>query len=216
MDVRQILVSLGCVLEGEFIIALKKGGVASKYVNIDPLLTRPDLLEIVAEAMATKANLSSALYPPTVIAGPAIGAIPLVYAVERQNPLFSKTRPRLKTVFAEKDGSGFVLDRLGFKKAVLGQKIWVVEDIATTGDSAKQTGKAIEDAGGRVVGYSFIWNRGGVTTKDMGATVLSLINESIKSWEPEEHPHWGDWPLVTDIGHPEKFPDYPGPRITLL
>ncbi len=216
MDVRKILVDLGCVLEGEFIIALKKGGVASKYVNIDPLLTRPDLLEMVAEAMATKACFSSAMYPPTVIAGPAVGAIPLVYAVERQNHLFNTNRPRLSTVFAEKDSDNFILDRLGFKKAVFGQKVWVVEDIATTGDSAKRTGKVIKDAGGDVVGYSFIWNRGGVTTKDMGGTVISLINESIKSWQPEEHPNWGEWPLVTDIGHPDNFPDYPGPKITLL
>lgn len=216
MDVRKILADLGCVLEGEFVIALKKGGVASKYVNIDPLLTRPDLLEEIARKIVASASLSSVIYPPKVIAGPAVGAIPLVYLVERAYQDFIPFTSRRKTVFAEKSGDDFVLDRLGFKKAVENQYVWVVEDIATTGDSAKQTGKAIEDAGGIVVGYSFIWNRGGVTSEHMGAPVLSLIDEAIESWAPEEHPHWGKWPLVTDIGHPDKFPDYPGPRITLL
>ncbi len=216
MDTREILANLGCVLEGEFIIALKKAGVASKYVNIDPLLTRPDLLEEIAREIVASASLSSAMYPPTVVAGPAVGAIPLVYLVERVYHDFIPVIPRRKTVFAEKNKDGFVLDRLGFKEAVEGQSVWIVEDIGTTGDSAKQTGEAIVAAGGRISGYSFIWNRGGVTNELMGAPVLSLINEAIESWAPEEHPHWGKWPLVTDVGHPGKFPDYPGPRITLL
>jgi orotate phosphoribosyltransferase len=216
MDVRQTLADLGCVLEGEFIIALKKGRVASKYINVDPLLTRPELLEVVAEQMASEVILCSALYPPTVIAGPAVGAIPLVYAVERQYHILNPNQRRLATAFAEKCGDGFTLDRQGFKEAVKDKYVWVVEDIATSGDSAKQTGKSIEDAGGLVIGYGFIWNRGGVTSEHMDAQVFSLIDESVESWGPEEHPHWGEWPLVTDIGHPDKFTDYPGPRITLL
>lgn len=216
MDVRQTLSDLGCVLEGEFIFALKKGNVASKYINIDPLLSRPQHLERVADKISSQTMFSSALYPPTVVAGPAVGAIPLVYAVERAYCNQSIRADRLRVVFAEKNEGGFILDRLGFKEAVFGQPVWVVEDIATTGDSAKQTGQAIEEAGGKIVGYSFIWNRGEVTSEHMDAPVLSLIKEPIEFWAPQDHPYWGEWPLVTDIGHPEKFPDYPGPKIRLL
>jgi orotate phosphoribosyltransferase len=126
----------------------------------------------------------------------------------------------MDTVFAEKDGDDFKLDRLGFKKTVNGRKVWVVEDIATTGQSAKKTAEVIEAAGGKVIAFSFIWNRNpeAVNTSTMGAPVLSLITEPIQSYVATEHPMWGIWPVVSDIGHghPDKFPDYSGPRINLV
>ena len=223
MDTRKHLVDIGCVLEGEFFFALKSGRIATTYVNIDPLLTRPAMLNMVAKSMAASLVLSSAISPPRVVAGPAVGAIPLVYAASAQHyhfcrKCFVEDSNHLYTVFTEKNGDNFILDRLGFKQTVNGRKVWVVEDIATTGQSAKKTAEEIEAAGGIVVAYSFIWNRdpNKVNAKTMGAPVLSLIEEPIDSYVATEHPMWGTWPLVADIGHSDKFPDYPGPRIKLI
>ena len=214
MNTRNILQEAGCILEGDFFFALKSKRVAKKYINIDPLLTKPDMLDEVIRKMTAKVSLSSAVYPPEVVAGPAVGAIPLVYLFERHFP----PRGCLQTVFAEKSSDGFVLERMGFRDAVSGKPVLVVEDITSTGESAKRTGEAIEAAGGHIVGYAFIWNRSPetVNSASMGATVLNLIEESVASFLPEEHPEWGALPLVTDIGHPEHFPDYPGPKIELL
>lgn len=220
--VRNILRAHNCVLEGEFFFALKSGKIATRYVNIDPLLTKPAALDTIARSMALAQLNSSAMYPTHVVAGPAVDAVPLIYAVSREhcdlgNMAFDDTG-RLDTVFAEKHGDDFILDRLGFEKAVRGRKIWIVEDVTTTGQSAKKTGAAIEKAGGLIVAYSFIWNRDPikVNSQTMSAPVQSLITESIESYAPGNHSRWGVWPMVSDICHPDKFPDYPGPRITLL
>ena len=44
----------------------------------------------------------------------------------------------------------------------------------------------------------------------------SIIEEPVDAHKAGEHPKWGEWPLVADIGHPGHFPDYPGPKIRLL
>jgi orotate phosphoribosyltransferase len=222
MDVRQTLVDLGCVLEGEFFFALKSSRVATKYINIDPLLTEPAILNAIAREMAKRKSYSSLFGPADVVAGPAVGAIPLVYAVANEYKALGELgfadNIWMKTVFAEKSGGSFVLDRFGFENTVRGKRVWIVEDIAATGDSAKGTAAAIEAAGGIIIGYSFIWNRGEIYEDEMGAPVLSLVKEFVPSWDTDlsRHPHWGEWPLVTDIGHPGNFPDYSGPRIALL
>jgi hypothetical protein len=93
----------------------------------------------------------------------------------------------------------------------------MIEDIGTTGDSVRGAARAIEEAGGIIAGYGFIWirDRKRVNQATMGAPVFSLIDEGVRSWKPGAHPHWGDWPLVMDIGRPENIPHYPGPSITL-
>ena len=219
IKVRKTLVRLGCVLDKKCFFALKSGRVAKKYINIDPLLTHPLYLHAIMNMMLGDHHDFE------VIAGPAVGAIPLVYigaeVVGHRHIYFSGSRKRLsgvRAVFAEKSGDDFVLERAGFAQAVKGRRVIVVEDVTTTGESALKTADAIRRAGGYVTRHAFIWNRDRrrVNDKTMGAPVSSLVTEGVRSWAPGEHPHWGEWPLVTDIGHPENFPDYTGPRITLL
>jgi orotate phosphoribosyltransferase len=213
INVREILTDCGCVLEGEFFFALKSNGrVSTKYINIDPLLTYPAYLFAIANVLMRESRGF------TAIAGPAVGAIPLVYAAAEVVMHRFPDNRALRTAFAEKVEDGFTFDRMSFAEAVRGQRTIIVEDIGSRGDSARATGAVVEAAGGTVSQYNFIWIRDQelVNEKTMGAPVYSLINEPVKSWMPEEHTHWGKWPLVTDVGHPEKFPDYPGPLISVL
>ena len=200
-----------CILTGEFFIALKSGQVANQYVDIDPLLTRPSYLDEIARRLS-KLVTSSRIYPPQALACPAVGAIPLLYAFQRHFP------PRQDTdqvVFAEKDGTDFAFKRRGFGELVAGKKVLVIEDITTTGQSAKKVGDQIIANGGVVCGYVFIWNRSPDTVNDttMGATTLSLISNNIPAWPQDEHPSWGVWPLIENLGHPELVEKYPGERI---
>ena len=105
---------------------------------------------------------------------------------------------------------------MGFAAAIHGRKVLVLEDVTTTGSSSKAVGELVQKAGGEVIGYSCIWNRGSISREIMGAPFYSLVEESIPTWKAGEHEAWGKWPLVEDVGHPEHFPDYPGPRIKLL
>ncbi|MEK7639000.1 MAG: phosphoribosyltransferase family protein [Patescibacteria group bacterium] len=213
INARNILVELGCVHEGDYFFALKSSKVATKYINIDPLLTQPHHLHSIANALVSLVP-SRHLEPYLTFAGPAVGAIPLVYEAARVMVEISGWRAQ--AVFAEKTPTGFSLQRAGFAAAVHKRVVVIVEDIATTGESAKKTAEAVRAAGGEVVCFCFIWNRGGVSEKDMGAPVYSLIEEPVQTWQPGEHPKWGVWPLVTDVGHPDTFQDYQGGRIKLL
>lgn len=211
IDIKEVLRGCGCIHTGDYFFAFKSGRVSQTYICIDPLLTFPIYLNAVA-SMLTRTSKGF-----SVIAGPAVGALPLIYA-SAGAVAHHFDNEGLRTVFVEKEADGFILNRMGFASAVSGKKVLIVEDIGSTGASAKATGAAIEAAGGTVVGYRFIWNRdpGRINEEKMGAPVFSLVEEAIESFAPDEHPMWGIWPLVTDVGHPEKFPDYPGPRLKVL
>ena len=211
VDIRTAIASTGAVLEGEHFFALKKGGVSTKYINMDPTLTRPNLLRVLGSLL-----ISPFLRSCDAIAGPAVGGIPLVYMSAVALNIAHMNRD-IRTAFADKTPEGFAFVRAGFAQSMHNRKVVVVEDVTTTGSSAKSVCDCVADAGGEVIGVHFVWNRGGVTKDMMGVDrIESIVTESVETWEPHKHPHWGEWPLVSDIGHPEHFPDYPGPRIKLL
>jgi orotate phosphoribosyltransferase len=65
----------------------------------------------------------------------------------------------------------------------------VVEDILTTGGSARMVVEAVAAAGGTVVGVGALCNRGGVTAQALGAALLfSLAEVPLESFAPEECP----------------------------
>jgi orotate phosphoribosyltransferase len=207
-EAKDIIRRTGCILKGEFFFALKKkGNVATEYVNFDPFFTHPKEVEYLGIRLAKKFREDY-----SVIAAPAVGAIPLLFAVAQAHD------PEIRTVWADKQKDGsFAFERMGFANAVRGKQVLVVEDVGSTGGSAKSVCDLVKKHGGTVVGVGFIWNRGGVTAEAIDVPcVRSLINERIETWKAEDHPEWGVWPLVEDIGHPEHFPDYPGQRIKLL
>lgn len=208
MDVQHEIAKAGGLLKGEYFFALKKEGrIATEYVNMDPVFTYPRVMPLLGSLLLARHRFKA-----TAIAGPAVGGIPLIYAAASNSLLYG-----IRTVWADKQKDGsFAFERMGFAQAVEGSEVLVVEDVTTTGSSALAVGRLIEAAGGRVLGYEFVWNRGGVTEDIMGAPVHALVERKIESFDYSEHPEWGNWPLVADIGHPEHYPNYPGPRINLL
>jgi orotate phosphoribosyltransferase len=67
--------------------------------------------------------------------------------------------------------------------------VLVVEDILTTGGSARLVVEAVAAAGGTVVGVGALCNRGGVSAQQIGAPVLfSLSTVPMESFAAEECP----------------------------
>jgi orotate phosphoribosyltransferase len=115
---------------GEF--ELSHGGTSEYYVDKYVFETDPHCLELIAEAFAEQVGDSK-------LAGVALGAVPLVAAtaVETGNP-YAIVRKKAKEY-----GTGNQIE--GELEA--GEEVIVLEDIATTGQSAIDAVAALRDAG---------------------------------------------------------------------
>ena len=114
-----------------------------------------------------------------VVAAPAVGAIVLGFSVG----LAAEKR----VIFAERV-EGDMAFRRGFELAK-GERVLVVEDVITTGGSAREVVELVEEAGGEVVGVAALIDRGDPSRPpELGAPLTSLARLTIDSWDEAECP----------------------------
>lgn len=208
-DLRAKLVAAGAILEGDYFFALNGGEVTTTYVDPRDALPEVSLVNDLARQLIDPFEKEC-----TVIASPK-GAQVIAYTagIQVQRRFAQK---KMEVVWAERQVHGFVFERPSFTKRVKGRRVVIIDDTLTTGRTLKEVIKCVHEADGEIIAVSVIWNRGGIQAKDLGVPILyELIDETLPSWVPEEHEMWGEWPLVINKGHPEYFPDYPGPSIVL-
>ncbi|MFA7308732.1 MAG: phosphoribosyltransferase family protein [Patescibacteria group bacterium] len=102
---------------------------------------------------------------------------------------------------------GFEAKR-NYNKLVEAKKVLGVEDIITTGGSAKRTIEAIRALGGEVLGLGVLCNRGGKTAEDVGdpPQFVSLLNVKMDAWEPDECPMCKEGVRInTDVGKGKSY-----------
>ncbi|WP_224270265.1 orotate phosphoribosyltransferase [Haloprofundus salinisoli] len=118
---------------GEF--ELSHGGTSDYYVDKYLFETDPRCLRLIAEAFADRVGNEK-------LAGVALGAVPLVAvtAVETDRP-YVIARKKAKEYGTAKRIEGRLDD---------GEEVLVLEDIATTGQSAVDAVEALRDAGAAV------------------------------------------------------------------
>jgi len=119
---------------GEF--ELSHGGTSEYYVDKYVFETNPDCLELIGAAFADRLD---AIAPDTKIAGVALGAVPLVAvtSVEIGQPY----------VIARKQQKEYGTANLIEGGLEDGEEVVILEDIATTGQSAVDAAKALREAG---------------------------------------------------------------------
>jgi orotate phosphoribosyltransferase len=120
---------------GEF--ELSHGGTSSYYVDKYLFETDPDCLRRVAEAFADR--LDALGVGDATLAGVALGAVPLVAvtSVETGTPY----------VIARKQAKEYGTGNRVEGRLSEGEEVVVLEDIATTGQSAADAVEALRDAG---------------------------------------------------------------------
>jgi orotate phosphoribosyltransferase len=129
-DIVAALVAADAVRFGEF--ELSHGGTSEYYVDKYRFETRPDALERIAAAFADRVDDER-------LAGVALGAVPLVAATS-----VATGRPYLIVRKAAKEyGTGNRIE--GDFDA--GDRVVVLEDVATTGQSALDAVQALREAG---------------------------------------------------------------------
>ncbi len=200
LDAMKILGRVGAVLnDGHFVYTSGKHG--SAYVNKDAIYphTRETsylCLYFAQHFLDREVN---------VVVGPEKGGI--ILSQHTASMLSTLSGRIVLAVYAEKDGDKFVIKR-GYEKLIPGKNILIVEDVLTTGGSAKKVFDAVYALGGNVIGLGAIYNRGGVTEGDIGLLpeLYSLTSIDLKSWEADECPLCAaDTPINTTVGKGREF-----------
>ena len=115
---------------GEF--ELSHGGTSDYYVDKYVFETNPRCLELIAEAYAERLGDAK-------LGGVALGGVPLVAV--------TSVETGLPYVIARKQQKEYGTANLVEGELVEGEEIVVIEDIATTGQSAVDAAEALRDAG---------------------------------------------------------------------
>jgi orotate phosphoribosyltransferase len=102
--------------------------------------------------------------------------------------------------YAEQSGELGIPEQYG--QILSGKRVLAVEDILTTGASAKQTVTLAEQAGATVVSVTALANRGNVTKEDLGVEWLrSLIRIECEAWPAPCKLCDQGIPINTELGH---------------
>lgn len=160
------------LLNGHFV--LSSGRHAKQYINKDRIFSIPSLFWKVVESMVVTTPNTDNI---DIITGPAIaGAVLASNVAMRLNKIF---------VYPEKINGKMVFQR-GYDKILKGKRVFIIEDIITTGGSVDKTIISINGLGSIVTGVSCIWSREDLST--FSIPMFSLINKKIESWDENNCP----------------------------
>ena len=170
----------GALLEGHF--ELSSGLHSERYFQCAKLLEDPRRAGQLAEALALQLKATAGPEIDLVV-GPAIGAV--VWAQELGRALGTRA------FFTERSAGEMTLRR-GFE-VTPGERVLIVEDVVTTGGSAKEALNAIRELGGQIVAVGTILNRsGGNPFADDGTgeglPLFSLAQARAVAWEQADCP----------------------------
>ncbi len=161
------LIARGAVLDGHF--RLSSGRHSNRFVQKFRILEEPAVVERIAAAFV--ANASGA----TIVVSAAVGGIVLGYETARQLGT--------KGIFVEKE-AGVPTLRRGFHLDA-NDRVFIVEDVVTTGGSVREVLAVVRGYGARVAGVGVIVRRDPI---DFGVPTHALCDLPIASYEPEACP----------------------------
>lgn len=146
MNVEQIYKDANALLQGHFL--LSSGNHSEFYLQSAKVLEEPKIAEKLALALAKEINDSGIKID--LVCSPALGGILAGYELARALGV--------RFIFTERVDKVMSLRR-GFS-VINGENVLICEDIITTGGSAMEASRVIEELGGKVVAFSALANRG--------------------------------------------------------
>jgi orotate phosphoribosyltransferase len=181
------------------------GRHSSVYINKDAIYVHPEVISELCREMARPYDASEI----DVVVGPVLGGIVLTQWVTHALNL-SRTSGETLAVYAEKEGDGpdktFVFHR-GYDRYIAGKNILIVEDVLTTGGSARQVIELVRRHGGKIIGLSALCNRGNVQSSDVGnVPISSLIEITLETFAEADCPFCQQGiPINTELGKGRAF-----------
>jgi len=146
MNVEQIYKDSSALLEGHF--KLSSGNHSQFYLQSAKVLEDPKTAKKLAEALAVQIKESG--IKVDAVCSPALGGLIAGFALA--------TALDVRFIFAERVDGDMTIRR-GFEVKE-GENYIICEDIITTGGSALEAAKQVENDGGNIVAYAALANRG--------------------------------------------------------
>ena len=166
--------AVGALQKGHFV--LSSGLHSDTYLNKSIVSMYPDRTERLCRALAQKVQDN---VPGNIdyVVSPAMGAI--IYGYETARHLGQPF------MFLERVDGEFQLRR-GFQLSP-GARVLVVEDIVSTGLSAREAITAVREAGGDVLALACLVDRSAGAV-DVGAPILPLAELKVEAWPADGLP----------------------------
>lgn len=165
-NAKSLLQECGALLTGHF--TLSSGLHSPAYVQCAKLFEHPQTAKLAVAKIAARIQHLLPCQRPQTIMTPAIGGLLMGYELAMQLGC--------RNVFAERPTGVFELRR-GFRLEQ-GERVWLAEDVVTTGGSIMEIAKLVEAAGAQVVGWAAVIDRSGgqftVNDPAFAYTVLDL------------------------------------------
>lgn len=182
-DVLREFEEAGALQRGHFV--LSSGLHSDTYLNKSIVSMHPERTERLCKALAEKARTAIGGKIDYVIS-PAMGAI--IYGYETARWL------KVPFMFVERVEGEFQLRR-GFA-VPNGARVLVVEDIVSTGHSARECIDAVRKAGGDVVALACLIDRSGGKA-DFDVPLIPLAELKVEAWPADKLPtHLANIPAV--------------------
>jgi orotate phosphoribosyltransferase len=172
MDPEAIFKKSGAILEGHFLLA--SGLHSPIYWEKFRVLQFPNYTEQLCRMISSH----FAQQKVEVVAGPTTGGIILSYEVARQLGV--------RGIFAEKEGA----DRRAFKRGFgisPGERVLIVDDILTTGQSIREVIDLVTEQGGDVIGIGVLVDRS-EKKLEFGLPLFSCLRSITPTYKPQECP----------------------------
>ncbi|MDQ3991780.1 MAG: orotate phosphoribosyltransferase [Actinomycetota bacterium] len=167
VDASRFLAEHGAVLRGHF--KLSSGRHSDTYVEKARVLEHPHAVVDLAREIA------SWYQRVEVVVSPAVGAIPLGFAVALAGSA--------RFVYAERVNGAMALRR-GFRLGP-GERVLVVEDVITTGGSASEVHDLVRTAGAEALGVAALVDR---STGDVPFPLRALATVRAETFDPAACP----------------------------
>jgi len=199
--VLDLLKQTGAVITGSHFV-LTSGKHASVYINKDALYTHTSAVSAVCREFAEKVMHLQI----DTVAGPALGGIILSQWTAHHLSRLKGTE--IFAVYSEKAPDGGQTFTRGYDRFVANHHVLVVEDLTSTGGSAKKVVEAVWRAGGTVAAVCVMVNRNPevVTESYFGAPFFPLDTFKVEAYEEADCPMCKSGiPVETSVGHGRTF-----------
>jgi orotate phosphoribosyltransferase len=174
-DILEHFRETNALLEGHFV--LSSGLHSPTYLQCALALQVPADADRFGRAIANAAAEKGLIAGVDTIASPAIGGLVIGFAVAQATGV--------RFIWTERQNGEMTLRR-GFSVAK-GERIFVVEDVITTGGSTRECMGVLEQNGAEIIGAGSIVDRSNGAA-DVGVPRISLLSLDVPTFEPAPCP----------------------------